>query len=88
MQGPAGATELNGADGVPGPVGPAGAIGLNGAVGPVGPPGLGLISGAIIALPAIQSPPDGFALLGKSVLAYVDELNRPKTVIVKLYQKQ
>ena len=89
--GPVGLMGLMGPPGLPGSQGvpgPAGANGLNGAQGPAGPPGAGLISGAIIALPLAQASPGGYALLGTSVLAYVDASGHPRTIAVRFYQKQ
>lgn len=84
-QGPAGP---QGATGPQGPAGSAGANGQTGAMGPIGPPGPGLVSGVIVALPAPQTPPLGFTLLGNSVLIYVDSSNHARTLVVKYYQKQ
>ena len=46
------------------------------------------MSGAIITLPAVQSPPAGFTLLGTSTVVYLDAANHLKTLSVKYYQKQ
>ncbi len=78
-QGPTGPQGLPGIQGLPGP---------QGQPGPQGPPGPGLVSGSILTLPAGQTPPTGFTLLGTSALIYVDPSNHPKTLAVKYYQKQ
>jgi hypothetical protein len=87
-QGPVGSAGTNGQSGATGPAGTAGANGQTGAMGPIGPPGPGLVSGVIVALPAPQTPPAGFTLLGNSVLIYVDSPNHARTLAVKYYQKQ
>jgi hypothetical protein len=83
--GPQGAT---GQTGPPGPQGPMGLVGPMGLTGPQGPAGPGLVSGSILTLPAVQTPPAGFTLLGSSTLVYIDTSNHLKTMQVKYYQKQ
>ena len=81
-QGPQGQTGPQGLPGVQGVPGP------QGQTGPQGPAGPGLVSGSILTLPAVQTPPAGFTLLGTSALIYLDPSNHPKTLAVKYYQKQ
>jgi len=95
--GPQGPPGPKGDTGDTGPAGPAGPKGNTGDAGPAGPAGLagppgaagaGLMSGAILTLPATQPSPPGYTFLGTSILAYLDPSNHPKTLAVKLWQKQ
>lgn len=99
-QGPAGSQGPSGPTGSPGPTGPTGAqgpagpqgpVGLQGPIGltgPQGPAGLGFVSGAIMTLPATQTPPAGVTLLGPSTLTYTDTTGHKKSLTVKYYQLQ
>ncbi|HJU43404.1 MAG TPA: hypothetical protein VJ691_11340 [Vicinamibacterales bacterium] len=87
-QGPAGA---DGATGPAGPQGPQGATGETGAPGatgpqgPQGPAGEGLMSGAMLMLPALSSPPPGYTYIGRFDLTTTQS---PKTTIqVDIYRK-
>ena len=40
-----------------------------------------------MTLPAVQSPPAGWTLLGSSTLLYLDGSNHFKTLAIKYYQK-
>lgn len=95
--GPKGDTGDAGPAGAAGPAGPkgdtgdAGSVGPAGPAGPAGPPGpagAGPISGSILTLPAGQPAPAGYALLGTSLIAYLDPGNHAKTMTVKYWQKQ
>jgi hypothetical protein len=85
--GPPGPMGPFGIAGAAGPAGPSGATGPAGPQGPVGPPGAGLLSGAVVALPASLAAPAGYTLLGTSDLLYVDPSKHPKVLTVKFYQK-
>ena len=53
-----------------------------------GPAGPGLVSGSVLTLPASQTAPPGFTLLGTSTLFYLDSSNHLKNLDVKFYQMQ
>lgn len=81
--GPQGPTGATGPTGAPGPTGAQGPMGLT---GPQGNPGLGFVHGAIMILPATQTPPAGVTLLGTATIAYMDGTGHRHTLEVKYYQ--
>jgi hypothetical protein len=59
---------------------------LIGPIGLQGPAGPGFVSGSVVTLPAAQTPPPNYKLLGHSTLMFFDPSNHPQPLAVKYYQ--
>jgi DNA-binding beta-propeller fold protein YncE len=83
-QGPPGPAGADGAQGPPGPQGPQGAIGPQGPPGPAGP---GFPSGSILTLEHGSPAPNGFTLVGTTLLLVRTPQGTVKTVTLDVYRK-
>ena len=86
-EGPAGPQGPEGPQGPQGEVGPQGPRGETGPQGERGPQGEGLMSGALLMLPAGSPAPIGYTRMGRFVLASEADRSRNAEVIVDVYRK-
>ncbi len=89
-KGDAGVQGIQGLTGATGPQGLKGDKGDTGDVGPQGAEGAGVVQGMFVTLPTNSIPPDGYTLLGTTVVQYKYKVGKATKVVNKtlnLFQK-
>ena len=82
--GPAGSDGINGVNGTPGVTGATGPQGVQGVQGPIG---VGLVTGALLFLPAATPAPAGFTKIGTTSECYKNLSGHNVTMTISIYQK-